>query len=90
MTGNRILKHISEKFQTTKYHHLRFDVSKAGLVFIKEFPSTEKKTITIMENQCTLHFEGMPLELNQRVLQQNVHGICTNISVNMCQTIAKA
>jgi hypothetical protein len=42
-----------------------------------------------MENQCTLHFEGMPLELNQRVLQQNVHGICTNISVNMWQTLAK-
>ena len=66
MTGNRILKHISEKFQT--YHHFRFDATKPGLVSIKEFPSTEEKTIKIMKNQCILHFEGIPLVLNPRGL----------------------
>ena len=72
----------------TRYHHFQFDATKPGLVFIKEFLLAEEKTITIMKNQCTLHFEGMPLVLNPRALQQNVHGICTSISVNMCQTIA--
>jgi hypothetical protein len=54
--------------------------------FYQRIPVNGKKPL-LQLYQCTLHFEGMPLELNQRVLQQNVHGICTNISVNMWQTI---
>jgi hypothetical protein len=46
----------------------RFDATKPGLVSIKEFPSTEEKTIKIMKNQCILHFEGIPLVLNPRGL----------------------
>jgi hypothetical protein len=38
-------------------------------VFIKEIPaSTEEKTIKIMKNQGTMHFEGMPLVLNPKGL----------------------
>jgi len=50
------------------YHHLRFDATKPGLVFIKEFPSTAEKTIKIIKSQCTLHFEGTPLVLNPKCL----------------------
>ena len=52
----------------TRYHHFQFDATKPGLVFIKEFLLTEEKTITIMKNQCTFHFEGMPLVLNPKAL----------------------
>ena len=47
-------------------HHFRFDATKPGLVFIKEFPSTEEKTITIIKIQFTLHFEEMTLLLNPK------------------------
>jgi hypothetical protein len=47
----------------------RFVATKPGLVFIKEIPaSTEEKTIKIMKNQGTMHFEGMPLVLNPKGL----------------------
>jgi hypothetical protein len=52
-----------------RYHYFRFVATKPGLVFIKEIPaSTEEKTIKIMKNQGTMHFEGMPLVLNPKGL----------------------
>ena len=42
----------------TKYHHFVFKSSSPGITFVKEFPSTEEKTVKMVKNRS--NFEGFP------------------------------